>query len=210
MEELGEGVDPEIAAIMGFSSFGSKNKRRRENQGENKVAKTSRPDSEVETTGKSVVSEIAAPGTSTTDQPLATVPEVQAIKPDAAESREAVYQRQPETPIKHSHQKRKRSPVATSLADFLARGKNLPDRPETSAAEKDEAVAASAAAPDVQEMTIPPTANPILEKTLEELTPTDLSAFTYGVPNEKGDLVFFQMNFLDDPWETLRMEAGKG
>jgi hypothetical protein len=25
----------------------------------------------------------------------------------------------------------------------------------------------------------------------------------YGVPNERGDLVYFQLNFLEDPWADL-------
>jgi hypothetical protein len=43
----------------------------------------------------------------------------------------------------------------------------------------------------------------ILTKSLHELTHDDLEKLAYGVPNEHGDLVYFQLTFLEDPWAGI-------
>jgi len=43
----------------------------------------------------------------------------------------------------------------------------------------------------------------ILSTPMHELTRDDLEKLAYGVPNERGDLVYFQPNFLENPWAGL-------
>jgi len=43
----------------------------------------------------------------------------------------------------------------------------------------------------------------VLTKSLHELTRDDLQQLAYGIPNERGDLVYFQLNFLEDPWAGI-------
>jgi len=43
----------------------------------------------------------------------------------------------------------------------------------------------------------------VLTKSLYELTHDDLEKLAYGIPNERGDLVYFQLNFLEDPWADI-------
>jgi hypothetical protein len=43
----------------------------------------------------------------------------------------------------------------------------------------------------------------VLTKSLHELTHDDLEKLAYGVPNEHGDLVYFRLTFLEDPWAGI-------
>jgi len=202
MEELGEGVDPDIAAAMGFSSFGSKakNKRRRRDFDEEPSAATrvgkspkigptndgSRSDEIPESAPSSAIARDP-----TTHQAM-TNPSADEVEP-----RESIYQRMPETPNKATPTKRNQNPAPGGLAAFLQRGLTLPDGPNISAEQTTENVADSA----VPHLELPKS---ILEKRLEELSPQDLGVLARGVPDEMGDVVYFQMNFLEDPWEKLR------
>lgn len=212
MEEPSESTaNDEIAAVMGFSSFGNQNKRRRQEDYErelDRLAKSQRSHTEVESTHNSGVSGAAPPETAAI---LLGAPEPTnqvIVKPDLVESRESIYSRIPETPTKHKpfdHTKHKRESLhPDSLASFLQRGQSIPERPDLSAQQTPPGPERSAARAGALD---PATSKSILEKSLEELTPQDLNALNYGVPNEEGDLVFFQMNFLEDPWERLRKDG---
>ena len=202
MEELGEGVDPEIAAAMGFSSFGSKakNKRRRPDFDEElsaatRVGKSPKigPTSDG-SRGEEILE--SAPSSTVAQDPTADQAMTSSTA-DEVEPRESIYQRIPDTPNKAMPTQRKQHPAPGGLAAFLQRGLALPDGPDLSAEQTTENVAESA---------VPPLELPksILEKSLEELSPQDLGVLARGVPNEIGDVVYFQMNFLEDPWEKLR------
>lgn len=210
MEELGEGVvDNEIAAVMGFSSFGNQHKRRRQEDYErelDRLIKSQKSGPKLEGDHSSAIPGLAPPTTASAEQSGAVEPtNIAVAKPDLFESRESIYSRIPETPTKHNlagHTKQKLNP--NSLAAFLQRGQALPERPDVSIQQiplPPEPAAVPAAVADSA------TSKPILEKSLEELTPQDLNALNHGVPNEKGDLVFFQMNFLEDPWERLSKDG---
>jgi len=199
MEELGEGIDPDIAAAMGFSSFGSqaKNKRRRpeideELAGATRVGKSPKIEPTNETSHSNQFPESAPPSAAGVSDLTATSRTV-----DEAEPRESIYQRMPETPNKAMPTQRKQHPAPGGLAAFLQRGLSLPDHPDLGAEHAPANVAESAVPP----LELP---KPILEKRLEELSPQDLQALARGVPNERSDMVFFQKNFIEDPWEQLR------
>ena len=49
-----------------------------------------------------------------------------------------------------------------------------------------------------------------IEKTLDQMTHTDLNALKMGMKNEHGDSVYFLPSFVEDPWAKLVEENGKG
>jgi hypothetical protein len=81
--------------------------------------------------------------------------------------------------------------AATSLADFLARGQKLPEKPIIDEKEF---------TPNAKEIDTDSTVSfggPPISKAA-------MNALRQGVKNEHGDLAYFLPSFVEDPWERLQ------
>lgn len=164
--------EDDIAAAMGFSSFGGQKKR--------KYDQASSP--------KSTASASGANSTRLGVRPKI----VEAGVGQAADGptwQEKDVESTEKGPALHDKGKSKQ-PAATSLADFLSRGQNLPEKPvfdreaPTPQVEEDDSATISFGGP------------PISKATLNELR--------RGVRNGQGDMAYFLESFVEDPWEKLR------
>lgn len=163
--------DLDIAAAMGFSSFGGNKKRKHDLTDSPK----SKPDaSGANSTQLGVRTKKAVtPGN---DQSTSSIPSF-AQDPAPRYTKDA---------SKSSH--------SAGLADFLARGHDLPepqlDLGQNGRAGTQQQILSEASA----------------EKTISfggpMISRAELNALRFGLKNEAGDIAYFKPSFLDDPWRT--------
>lgn len=171
---MDEEEDMDIAAAMGFGSFGGTKKRKYDHASSPKAA--SKEDaSGANTTQLGVRSKKVA-----TDELGDGV--LNDLNPVSA----------PTTSIHKSKQAPKPA-AATGLADFLARAQTLPDKPTTT---PDTELAPSQARQLAPEEIVS-YGGPTISK-------AELNALKFGVQNEHGDTAYFLPNFVEDPWEKLK------
>lgn len=173
--------DEDIAAAMGFSSFGSAKKRKFDQtnspkaraagvSGANSTKLGVRPKTAAEVQGQKVQATIDTVVSSTDAE-------------DAAQS--------------HSHptttkvEGKQKQPAATNLADFLARGQTLPDKSSHTQ---------SLANPPIQD---DPSATYTVSFGGPCITQAELNALRSGVKDENGDTAYFLPSFVEDPWERF-------
>ncbi|KAF2012022.1 hypothetical protein BU24DRAFT_425841 [Aaosphaeria arxii CBS 175.79] len=169
--------EDDIAAAMGFSSFGGAKKR--------KFDATISPKAKLEGSGANSTKL----GVRTTAQSSEGQDSVESNQQDGTSDVLPTT----ETAQANRKGKQRQPPPATGLADFLNRGQSLPDKPA------DAPAPASAhdgqAANDQSEMVSfggPP------------ISKAELSALRRGVANEEGDVAYFLPTFIEDPWERLQ------
>lgn len=171
--------EDDIAAAMGFSSFGGQKKR--------KYDQASSPKSTANASGANSTRLGVRPKTIETNAGEgADAPGWKAN--DIVESTET-------EPNLNATRKLKQ-PAASSLADFLSRGQNLPDKPVSNE---------EAPAPNVEEIAnVEQDDSATLSFGGPPVTKAALNELRRGVRNEHGDMVYFLPSFVEDPWEKLR------
>ena len=152
----------DIAAAMGFSSFGGSKKRKFEQ-------------------ASSPVAQDSASGANSTQLGVRPKNISQQTPKDGTSA----------APSNNSASKPTK-PTPTGLAEFLARGKTLPEKPpqveeSPSAAGQDDTRATE---------TVSFGGKPI--------THAELNALRFGVRNENGDTAYFLPSFVEDPWANLK------
>lgn len=201
----------DIAAAMGFSSFGG-NKKRKYDQTNSPKAK---PDaSGANTTRLGVRSRLEPEATQGPEDPITADEDVSALtsNDDPAQTKKQQKQKQ-------------KQPVATGLAAFLNRGKQLPERPvqvlatqslanqdsvQTSLTEENGLPARPAQNPEAQgqEYSAPaPTYENPSDATYmvsfggPAIPRAELATLRHGVVDENGDKAYFLPSFVEDPWD---------
>ncbi|KAF1836340.1 hypothetical protein BDW02DRAFT_567083 [Decorospora gaudefroyi] len=84
----------------------------------------------------------------------------------------------------------------SGLAGFLARGQNLPDKPTDTLNKQHSSAQSDQSAAEMLSF-----GGPLISK-------TELNALRSGIRNEKGDTAYFLPSFVEDPWEKLRKSGG--
>lgn len=171
---MDEEDDMDIAAAMGFSSFGGTKKRKYDQAGSPK-APTEADASGANTTELGV----RMKKINNNELELDDVDEIMEI---AAAS----------SPSKHEAKDSSKPAAATGLADFLARAQTLPDKPP--AAQGIQSAYTNARQSGANEMVS--FGGPSVSK-------AELHALLFGVKNEHGDNVYFKPDFVEDPWAKL-------
>jgi hypothetical protein len=167
--------DDEIAAAMGFSSFGGTKR---------KYDQTNSPKAKADVSGANTtrlgVRSKAQLDTSQEASSHASDPEASS---HATESQQA--------PAKNKTKQNKKQPATTGLAAFLSRGQDLPERP-TIAEENNVPVTPlrdNSNAPWMVSFGGP------------AIPQAELAALRNGVVDENGDKAYFLPSFVEDPWE---------
>ncbi|GAB7344395.1 hypothetical protein MBLNU457_2251t1 [Dothideomycetes sp. NU457] len=215
MDDDDTGIDPAIAAQMGFTSFGAKGtkmkrkyhdasfvegqedqetkQKKHAGSGANNVALGAR--NRIENT------EIAA---DTSHEHS----EGQVLSGSASDDPKSL-----EGKMQSGDKKKGKKAAPSGLAAFLSRGQMMPEPAKPAIDSKDPA------ATEVESETPAATGTVDPATTLSMATASDKSgasrtngppqqAYRYGVKNEHGDMAYFLPSFLEDPWEELRTAAG--
>ncbi|KAF2649389.1 hypothetical protein K491DRAFT_683885 [Lophiostoma macrostomum CBS 122681] len=179
--------EDDIAAAMGFSSFGTTKKR--------KFDQTNSP--KVESSGANTMPLGVRPKR---NDGVASDQDHETSGP--GEANDAVKETTELQPAKTNSKGKEKQTVPSGLAGFLARGNQLPDKPSL---------------PDKPPLPDKPSANPTESKPVApgydgsaqvsfggpSITKMELDALRGGVQNEHGDVAYFLPSFLEDPWEKL-------
>ena len=167
----------DIAAAMGFSSFGGTKKR--------KYDQTNSPKPKADASGANTTRLGVRSKVELEPDYQANLPH-EDLDPEAGDS--DLLAREPGTSKGKQNQTQ---PAATGLAAFLSRGKELPERPvqqdrpfSSRPDEKSDAsVMASFSGPAISQ--------------------AELAALRAGVPDGNGDRAYFLPSFVQDPWKPL-------
>jgi hypothetical protein len=175
--------EDDIEAAMGFSSFGGTKKRKFEHSPKAKVGASGANSTQLgvrprifkaEGDREDASQELSHPG----GEDGTVVESTEVVQPPTTNSKGKLKQ-----------------PAATGLGDFLARGQNLPDKPN----------------PGKQDtQSNHPEADPSFMVSFggPSITRAELSALRQGVKNERGDTAYFLPSFVEDPWEQLKQNRG--
>lgn len=194
-------IDPEIAAAMGFTSFGASNKR--------KFTGTS--DSYVEGQDNNKrKNQMATFGTGANDAPLGTRnSSTTNADVDAQMMEQANTKDEESAKVTHKNgkakDKKKKGGAPLGLADYISWGNSVPEEkpkqtetstalPTTNAQSNSGSLAATAQRTNTTPPSIWPQGMP---------SPEELAALRRGVRNTRGDMAYFLPSFIQDPWESL-------
>ncbi|KAK7552662.1 hypothetical protein IWX49DRAFT_496325 [Phyllosticta citricarpa] len=169
-------VDPDLAAAMGFSSFGPS-----------------------KGSGKPVRAEaVKEAGTGTNRVQLG--PRKRQAKGDRDEPCQSEENNAMQSSIPAEKSKKSKETVPTGLAAFLARGKELPEKPSTGP---------SNFTPDSAGANVPVASLPETSDTQSgsNFVEPDLQALRNGIRDENGDIAYFLPSFIEDPWMRLERKA---
>lgn len=193
MEEME--IDPEIAAAMGFTSFGASNKR--------KFTGTS--DSYVEGQDNNKrKNQMATFGTGANDAPLGTR--------TTTTTNADVDGRIMDVPSKDkvtntngkAKDKQKKGGAPLGLADYISWGNSVPEAPTQSAPQAETSTVAVAATNAPVATAAQQTNTTIPSNWPQGMPgPEELAALRRGVRNARGDTAYFLPSFIQDPWEGL-------
>ncbi|KAK8151434.1 hypothetical protein BKA80DRAFT_286878 [Phyllosticta citrichinensis] len=96
--------------------------------------------------------------------------------------------------------KKNKETVPTGLAAFLARGKELPEKPSTGPSN----VVPDLAGADVPTTSLPETSDTRPASTFVE---ADLQALRNGIRYGNGDIAYFLPSFIEDPWTRIERQG---
>jgi hypothetical protein len=171
---MDEEDDMDIAAAMGFSSFGGTKKRKYDQTGSPKAP-----------------TEADASGANTTELGVRTNKN---NNEELELDNEDVDMETATAPSVSTHQAKnmKKPPAATGLADFLARAQTLPDKPPaTQGVQSAHTDARRSGADEMVSFGGP------------SISKAELNALRFGVKTDHGDNAYFLPDFVGDPWEKL-------
>lgn len=169
----------DIAAAMGFASFGATKKRKYD---QSNAPQPSKAD---------------ASGANSTQLGMRTKKSTS----EAPEHLDIVDRSTTSTLLAKAESRPKSGQQSASagLADFLARAQTLPDRPPQ-AQEHQQPESAPSQDPHASASEMLSFGGPAISK-------AELNALRFGVKNEHGDTAYFLPDFVKNPWE--RLERGK-
>ncbi|KAK7513022.1 hypothetical protein IWZ03DRAFT_44029 [Phyllosticta citriasiana] len=225
---VGMEVDPDLAAAMGFSSFGPSKgsgkpvraealkeagtgtnrvqlgpRKRQANGDREHGPRKRRADHDdmdpvkrgaTDTSGVPTGSKDAETVTAQPDMVSATPPQSQ-DEPCQSEENNAM-----QSSIPAEKSKKNKETVPTGLAAFLARGKELPEKPSTGPSN----VTPDSAGANVPVASLPETSDTQPGSNFVE---PDLQALRNGIRDENGDIAYFLPSFIEDPWMRLERKA---
>ncbi|KAF2279564.1 uncharacterized protein EI97DRAFT_180183 [Westerdykella ornata] len=190
---------PDLAATMGFTSFGSAStaKKRRHSQTNN-----------------------SPPTSNSTGANSLRL----GVRPKLTEERKERGEQEEETNViqttETDHPKgngkaiaKAKNIPATSLAEFLSRGQALPDKPATPSHSFPSTTSSAIQSqqphhPNPHQSTTTPSSTETISFGGHALTRADLDALRQGVRDEKGDVAFFLPSFVEEnPWAGLNGKA---
>lgn len=184
------GIDPEIAASMGFSGFGAQPSSKRRKFNDDAIIEGQIKEPRVQKQGS---------GANTTSLGIRKNPK--GALDSTMESTEAA--KAESTPKKT---KKEKQSAPSGLAAFLSRGQTLPARPPIEASDSAQVSdpASSVDVPFTKPAAIPS------QTAGQHHGHEDLAAYRRGVKNERGDMAYFLPSFLEDPWKDLRKSKSGG
>lgn len=162
----------DIAAAMGFAAFGSSKKR--------KFDQTNSPKGKAD-----------ASGANSTQLGVRTKKIEKAEDQNGDESVTSIA-----ADDSSSTPSQTRTPAASGLAGFLARGQSLQK------SHHDQAQGSSKNIPDPSESEIVSFGGPSISR-------EELNALRSGVKDERGDTAYFLPSFVEDPWERLKQSQNR-
>lgn len=167
----------DIAAAMGFSSFGGTKKR--------KYDQTNSPKAKADASGANTTRLGVRSKVELEPDHHANLPHEE-LGPEAVDS--VLLAQEPRTSKAKQNQTQS---AATGLAAFLSRGKDLPERPV-------QQVQPSPSRPEEKSDSSVMTSfgGPAISQ-------AELAALRAGVPDGNGDRAYFLPSFVKDPWEPL-------
>lgn len=169
-------ADDDVAAAMGFSSFGGTKR---------KFDQRNSPKAGGDASGANSTRLGVRPKTVTDEH--STVPST--TSRDTFDSGNTAPQPQPSATAEAKH----KQPAAGGLAAFLARGQSLPDKlPGTDHNQP----APPASSED-------PAANYMVSFGGPPIPHAELNALRNGVKDENGDMAYFLPSFVEDPWANF-------
>lgn len=191
--------DDEIAAAMGFSSFGH-SKKRKFDQADSPRTKPGASGANVTQLG--VRPRIVAKGEGAeVDAATEAVEHVEATDPagnaSQSEARYPTSNATSDAKGKSKARQKQKQPAATGLAAFLSRGQTLPEKPSHPDTIHDAPTAVSVAQAD-------PAASEMVSFGGTPISRSDLNALRSGVRVENGDTAYFLPSFIEDPWEKMK------
>ncbi|KAL1593967.1 hypothetical protein SLS60_010701 [Paraconiothyrium brasiliense] len=175
MDRMDDMEDEDVAAAMGFSSFGGTKKR--------KYEQTTYSQPKADASGANTT-RLGARSRATADNPPGAA--THASDPDASNTTEPH-----QASVKLQPKQRPKQPEATGLAAFLSRGQDLPQRPAATGEYR-------AAVPPPQDDS---NASWMVSFGGPAIPQAELVALRNGVPDENGDKAYFLPSFVEDPWE---------
>lgn len=197
------GIDPAIAAAMGFTGFGAQpSKRRKYNdgamvEGQIKEPRVQKSGSGANNTSLGIRKN---PNVSTEDTANFTGELVA-----ADETVSAIEQRKPKG-------KKAKQAAPTGLAAFLSLGRSLPNKPPPPAPSQSQETPVTSAPLNSSDapLTHRPLASPAEPGNARapeaQTAHDDISAYRRGVRNDRGDMVYFLPSFIEDPWKSLKAD----
>jgi hypothetical protein len=173
--------EEDIAAAMGFSSFGATKKR--------KFDQTNSPKAKVESSGANSMPLGVRPKRTDDESPDQGNESLGSV-----EANDTVMDSTEIPPEKANSKGKQKQTVPSGLAGFLARGNQLPDQlPDKPPGNPTDS---KPAAPSYDDSARVSFGGPPISK-------MELDALRGGVRNEQGDFAYFLPSFVEDPWEKL-------
>ncbi|KAF9733108.1 hypothetical protein PMIN06_004682 [Paraphaeosphaeria minitans] len=171
--------DDDIAAAMGFSSFGGAKKR--------KYDQTNSPKAKADASGANTT---LLGVRSKVKLDLSQEASDNGTDPEAISH--GTESQQPLAKNKTKQKQKQKQPAATGLAAFLSRGQDIPERPAT----------------EESHVAVPPprhdsSASFMVSFGGPPIPQAELAALRNGVVDENGNKAYFLPSFVEDPWEKL-------
>jgi hypothetical protein len=185
-------VDDDVAAAMGFSSFGGTKKR--------KLDHTNSPKAKVDASGANTTQLGVRPKVVAEDEgaefnaATETVEAIEATDPAGNASQSESHPPASNTKPNPKGKRKQNQPAVTGLAAFLSRGQTLPENPPP----VDATPAAISAVQD------DPAASELISFGGAPISRAELNALRTGVRDDNGDTAYFLTSFLEDPWERMK------
>jgi hypothetical protein len=180
---MDEDEDPDIAAMMGFGSFGGTKKR--------KYDQTNSPKSKIDASGANSTQLGVRMKTNPDEVSLG-------FDDDDVPINNPIAKVQPQSaPTTTKSKGRGKQPEPIGLAAFLAHAKQLPENPPG---------VEQASLPTIQDQSPQNRNNATFSYGGPSISESELHALRRGVRNEAGDMAYFLPSFVEDPWDKLEQQ----
>lgn len=179
--------DIDIAAVMGFGAFGSQPQPKRRKMNDATIDSSTGAN----TTSLGIRQRVTATQDVTKTQTV--VEDNEMANEPARESKSA--------PNKKDKRAKKQASAGGGLAGYLSRGQAIPDKPPVDI-DTGPATIAQSQTPASNQV------DSLLNKDPADFTSDDLFRLRKGVINAKGEPVYFQPSFIEDPWSQNASHRG--
>lgn len=212
MDDDDAGIDPAIAAQMGFSSFGAKGTttKRKYHDASFVEGQEDRETKQKKHAGSGANNVVlgARNRTEKIDITGDTSSEQVQDQPSSGSASGDTQGLQGKT---QSSAKKEKTAPPSGLAAFLSRGQTMAEPPKTAVASNSAATQVQPEIPAAINAAVPAPAQPMATTARNSgasRTNRSQQSHRHGVRNEQGDMVYFLPSFLEDPWKELRTAAG--